>query len=76
MKFNHLNLLVIICLPILVFSQPFNGNKTAYEADVVIYGGTSSGVIAAVKAAALNRKVILVSPDEHLGGMSSHGLGF
>ena len=76
MKFNHLNLLVIICLPILVLSQPFNGNKTTYEADVVIYGGTSSGVIAAVKAAALNRKVILISPDKHLGGMSSHGLGF
>jgi len=44
--------------------------------DVVIYGGTSAAVTAAVQARAMNRSVILVSPDQHLGGLSSGGLGW
>ncbi|MCX7819098.1 MAG: FAD-dependent oxidoreductase [Kiritimatiellae bacterium] len=46
------------------------------EADVIVYGGTSAGVIAAVQAARMGKTVILVGPDRHLGGMSSGGLGW
>ena len=46
------------------------------EADVVIYGGTSAGVVAAVQAAKMGKSVILVGPDRHLGGLSSGGLGY
>ncbi len=46
------------------------------EADVIVYGGTSAGVIAAVQAARMRRTVILVGPDRHLGGLSSGGLGW
>ncbi|HEV7402808.1 MAG TPA: FAD-dependent oxidoreductase [Chthoniobacteraceae bacterium] len=44
--------------------------------DVAVYGGTSGGVIAAVEAARLGRKVVLIEPGRHLGGMSSGGLGW
>lgn len=44
--------------------------------DVVVYGGTSAGVIAAVQAARMGKSVVLVGPDRHLGGLSSGGLGF
>jgi hypothetical protein len=44
--------------------------------DIVVYGGTSAGVIAAVQAKRMGRTVVLVSPDKHLGGLSSGGLGF
>ncbi|MCC7373132.1 MAG: FAD-dependent oxidoreductase [Verrucomicrobiales bacterium] len=44
--------------------------------DVVIYGGTSAAVIAAVQARRLGKSVVIVSPDRHLGGLSSGGLGF
>ncbi|MBA4850702.1 FAD-dependent oxidoreductase [Emticicia sp. BO119] len=52
--------------------------KTAktYKADVIIYGGTSSAVIAAVQVKKMGKSVIVVSPDTHLGGLSSGGLGF
>ena len=43
--------------------------------DVVIYGGTSSGVIAATQAARLGKRVVLIVPDGHLGGMTTGGLG-
>lgn len=46
------------------------------EHDIVIYGGTSAAVIAAVQAKKMDKSVIIVSPDKHLGGLSSGGLGF
>src|SRR5688500_2166693 len=48
----------------------------AAEYDVVVYGGTSAGVIAAVQAKRMGKSVVIVSPDKHLGGLSSGGLGF
>ncbi len=43
-----------------------------FEYDVVIYGGTS----AAVQCVQMGKSVVIVSPDAHLGGMSSSGLGW
>ncbi|MEW6249348.1 MAG: FAD-dependent oxidoreductase [Planctomycetota bacterium] len=51
------------------------GCVTGPRYDVVVYGGTSAGVIAAVKAARMGRSVVLIEPGQHLGGMSSSGLG-
>jgi len=44
------------------------------EADICIYGGTSGGVAAAVQAARMGKRVILMEPGGHLGGMTSGGL--
>ena len=49
--------------------------QEAVDADVVIYGGTSSGVIAAVQAAHMGKRVVLIAPDGHLGGITTSGLG-
>ena len=43
--------------------------------DLVIYGGTSAAVMAAVQATRMGKSVVVVSPDRHLGGLSSGGLG-
>lgn len=48
----------------------------AHRSDVVVYGGTAGGVIAAVSAAREGLSVTLVTPDRHLGGMVSGGLGW
>ena len=48
----------------------------AREADIVVYGGTSSGVVAAIQASKMGKSVILVCPDRHLGGLTSGGLGY
>jgi hypothetical protein len=47
-----------------------------HKADVIIYGGTSAAIIAAVEAIQSGKSVIMVSPDIHLGGLSSGGLGW
>lgn len=46
------------------------------EHDIVIYGGTSAAIAAAVQANRLGKTVIIVSPDKHLGGLTSGGLGW
>lgn len=43
--------------------------------DVVVYGGTSAGVIAGVQAARMGKKTILIEPGRHIGGLTSGGLG-
>lgn len=43
--------------------------------DLVIYGGTSAGVAAAVQAAHMGKRAILIEPGQHLGGLSAGGLG-
>lgn len=45
------------------------------KSDVLVYGGTSGGVIAAVEAARHGLAVTLIEPGRHLGGMSASGLG-
>ncbi len=49
---------------------------SAAPSDVVVYGGTSAGVIAAVQAKRMGRSAVIVCPDQHLGGLSSGGLGW
>jgi FAD dependent oxidoreductase len=63
---KHLFLLSFI--PFLTFSQ-------IKKVDIVVYGGTSAGVIAAYSAKKLGKTVILIEPGSHLGGLSSGGLG-
>ena len=48
----------------------------AIEADLVIYGSTPAAVIAAVQAKKMGKSAVIVSPDKHLGGLTSGGLGF
>lgn len=43
--------------------------------DIVIYGGTSSGVAAAIQSSRMGKTVILIEPTSRLGGLTTGGLG-
>ncbi|WP_269526321.1 FAD-dependent oxidoreductase [Coraliomargarita parva] len=45
-------------------------------ADVVIYGGTAAGVVAAKALAERGRSVLILNPAQVLGGMTTGGLGW
>jgi hypothetical protein len=53
-----------------------SGQAAAFKAGIVVYGGTSAGVAAAVQSSQMGKSVLIVGPDKHLGGLSSGGLGF
>lgn len=62
-----------VVLPVdLVGSDRIEGNS---EYHIVVYGATSGGIIAAVTAARKGRSVILIEPSNHLGGLTTGGLG-
>ncbi len=44
--------------------------------DVVVYGGTSAGVAAAVQVRRMHKSVVVIEPGQHLGGLTSGGLGW
>ncbi len=46
------------------------------SADIVIYGCTSAGVIAAIEARRFDRTVLLVCRDAYVGGMTTNGLSW
>jgi hypothetical protein len=66
---------LLIVLLLLLPAAPAR-SQSAKEYDLVIYGGTAAAVTAAVQAKRMGKTVIVVSPDKHLGGLSSGGLGF
>ena len=66
-------LVLSLLVPLATHAQPASGRKTV---DVCIYGGTASGVIAAVAVKKEGKSVVLIEPGRHLGGMTSGGLGF
>jgi hypothetical protein len=47
-----------------------------FTSDICVYGSTSGGAVAAVQAARMGKSVMLVDPGNHLGGMTSGGLGW
>ncbi len=58
-----------------VYFTPVTERKaTTQETEIVVYGGTSAGSMAAIQAARLGRKTTLVSFNQHVGGLTSGGL--
>ncbi|MDH3583530.1 MAG: FAD-dependent oxidoreductase [Phycisphaerae bacterium] len=70
-----MKLIRAVVLQVLLASS-FEARGAAARHDLVIYGGTSAGIIAAVQARRMGRSVVIVGPDRHLGGLSSGGLGW
>lgn len=70
--------IALISASIIFFCGCSNVKSTSneYSADLIVYGGTSAAVTAAVEAVQSGKTVLVVSPDQHLGGLSSGGLGY
>jgi hypothetical protein len=68
------------CLPIaavlagIIFTPSLFAAAPAPAVDLVVYGGTSSGVMTAYSAAREGLHVVLLEPGGHLGGMVTGGL--
>lgn len=63
---------LIILLLIACYYVPLSAVE---KYDVVVYGSTSAGITAAIQVARMNKSVLLISQTNHLGGMTSSGLG-
>jgi hypothetical protein len=68
--------LYLISLFLFVGCSKSINNDNLYQAEVIVYGGTSAAISTAVQLAKMQKSVIVVSPDVHLGGLTSGGLGW
>jgi len=67
--------LAFLCLPMAALAAaPFAEPAPPVDAEVCVYGGTPSGVMAAVAAARNGHTVSLVDINAHMGGGVSGGL--
>lgn len=66
----------IACIMAFVLSGFQSKTEAPDQVDICIYGATSAGVIAAYTAKKMGKSVILIEPGNHLGGMTSGGLGY
>ena len=77
MKSRHVMIAAVIS--IFAFTQSFSfASDVATKSppyDIVVYGGTSGGIVAAIQAAKMKKSVVLIEPSKHLGGLTSGGLG-
>jgi hypothetical protein len=71
MKLRNLTLLVLA----LFFARDCQKQESAGRADMIIYGGTSAGIAAAIQASRMDNSVILIEPYDRIGGLTTGGLG-
>jgi len=67
---THLTLLLRLMIPNSLAASPTPEEK----ADVIVYGGTPAGIMAAIAAARQGHDVALIDINNHIGGMVSGGL--
>ncbi|MFW6371066.1 MAG: FAD-dependent oxidoreductase [Bacteroidota bacterium] len=71
----------VILLTLLVFHSFFSCKNRGItiqktnQYDIVIYGGTSAGIAAAIQASRMGNSVVLIEPTNRIGGLTTGGLG-
>lgn len=62
---------------VLLFNSSGMAKKKQKElsADLIVYGGTSAGVSAAIQASRMGKTVIVIEPTDRIGGLTTGGLG-
>ncbi len=58
---------------LIIIFQALDAQTKKY--DIVIYGGTSAGVAAAIQSSRMDKSVVLIEPTNRLGGLTTGGLG-
>jgi len=69
------NTTLIILMAILLTTAFCSVKKRPEKYDVVIYGGTSAGITAAIQTSRMGKSVLLIEPSQRFGGLTTGGLG-
>ncbi len=67
--------LLICCIGALSLQNGLCGAPEVIQSDICVYGGTAAGVAAAVQAARMGKSAVIAEFGNHLGGLTSGGLG-
>lgn len=74
---NTQKLILVTVLTVLIsvtgFKSPEKSLNQTY--DIVIYGGSSAGIAAAIQASRMGKSVVVIEPTNRIGGLTTGGLG-
>jgi hypothetical protein len=71
----YLKSFIVFGMFLMAVNPGFSQNRN-HHYDVIVYGGTAAGVMAAIAASRNGVRVLLLSPDKHIGGVTTSGLGW
>src|SRR5260221_4493033 len=63
-------------LPLIFLANSLSAQQKTNNYDVVVYGGTSAGVIVVYTAKQMGKSVLLIEPGIRVGGLTTGGLGY
>ncbi len=70
---KEIKLIVLLTVIHLVSFGAVSSKQKQY--DIVIYGGTSAGITAAIQSSRMGKTVLLIEPSRRIGGLTTGGLG-
>lgn len=65
----------LLVLIIFIWLNQIAFNQSSFKYDLVIYGGSSAGVSAAIQASRMGETVVMIEPTDRIGGLTTGGLG-
>lgn len=71
MKYSNIIITLLLIIPMLFGNEA----KCQTNYDIVIYGGTSAGISAAIQSSRMGKSVVLIEPTHRIGGLTTGGLG-
>lgn len=78
MRYNRgkkILLAIVVCCT-MIFSEGLQGqDRSSKQYDLIIVGGTPGGIMAAIAAAKLGKKSLILERTAHIGGLPANGLG-
>ena len=66
---------VFLSFAFLLVSHPAKSRATDKSYDIVVYGGTSAGIAAAIQSSLMGKSVVVIEPSARIGGLTTGGLG-
>ena len=72
---SNKNIVLIVLIAILLITSFCSEEGSGGKYDIVIYGGTSGGIAAAIQTSRMGKSVVLIEPSQRLGGLTTGGLG-
>jgi hypothetical protein len=73
--FSVKNYQVIVFTLIFFSTFHLDAKSQTREYDIVIYGGNSAGISAAIQSSRMGKSVLVIEPSSRIGGLTTSGLG-
>ncbi|MCK9208870.1 MAG: FAD-dependent oxidoreductase, partial [Salinivirgaceae bacterium] len=68
--------IALLILLLAIFHNAFGAVSVKQnQYDIVVYGGTSAGIAAAIQSSRMGKTVLLIEPTNRIGGLTTGGLG-